>query len=175
LNLKRSQGSFAGKHLFFHQNCGGLVKESGLEQAETTDDRENLLRMGFVRTRQRWIGSLIVMLVILGVVSIFISYFCIPKFEHLFYALYGGQPMEMFGGKPLPELTEWIFSNRIPLIIASVIWPLLGILLVWRLKLASVLWHYLPFVLSIGQILITLYAFSLPMVSPMVGAPISHS
>jgi uncharacterized membrane protein YhaH (DUF805 family) len=100
---------------------------------------------------------MIVMLVLLSIANIFITFICVPKFEQIF--------QDALGSRPLPGLTQWVIAGRMPLIILAVIWPIIGIATERRLKLASILWLYIPFMLSLGQIVLTIYALYLPMVS----------
>jgi len=103
---------------------------------------------------------MIVMMVLIGVVNIFIPLVCLPKFEQIF--------QDAFGIRPIPTLTLWIIAERVPLIIAAIVWPIAGLLIVRRLKLASVLWLYFPFALSIGQCLLTLWSLFLPMLNLLI-------
>jgi len=117
-----------------------------------------------VRKRQRWIAGMIVMLLLACAGNILVPLVCIPNFELIY--------QNDLPGRPLPGLTQWIIALRIPLMILGAAWPIAGILTVWRLKLASVLWLYLPYLLSLGQILITLYALFKPMLVVIISGPV---
>jgi hypothetical protein len=118
-----------------------------------------------VRKRQRWIAGMIVMLLLACAGNILVPLICIPKFELIY--------QDALPGRPVPELTQWIIALRIPLIILGAAWPIAGIFTFWRLKLTSVLWLYLPYLLSLGQILITLYALYEPMLSLIISGPVN--
>lgn len=108
-----------------------------------------------VRKRQWWIASMVLVLFLFCAPNILIPLLVIPQYDHIY--------RDVLPGQPLPALTQWILSIRQPLMIAGAVWPLLGLLLVWRLKLASMLWLNFPFILSFTQILLTLYALFQPM------------
>jgi hypothetical protein len=87
--------------------------------------------------------------------NILVPLILIPKFQHIY--------PDLLPGQPLPELTQWIISVRMPLMIAGAVWAIVGILIVWMLKSTSGPWLLIPFFLSLGQMALSLYALFQPM------------
>jgi len=88
----------------------------------------------------------------------------IPKFEQMY--------RDVLPGQPLPALTQWIVTHPLPIAVAGAIWPIIGILLVWRLKLVSILWFYIPFILSFAQLGLTIYALFQPLLGVITSGSI---
>jgi hypothetical protein len=106
--------------------------------------------------RQRWIGALMAMIFFAGAVNLFIATFCLPKFSQMFQDAFGPDYL-------LPTLSHLIFILKVPLIVLGLLWPVMGIAMVRKIKSSSVLWLYIPFFLSVGQLLVTLFGLALPM------------
>ena len=78
-----------------------------------------------------------------------------PKFQQIF--------ADVFPGKPLPGVTEFIFTCRIALVFVALAWPILGALLRKWQKRYAILWINLGIIWFLLEIGITVFALFLPM------------
>ena len=81
-------------------------------------------------TGRAWPIVSLVVLVALGGINVFLALFIVPKFEQIF--------QDALPGQRLPGLTEFIMEDQIPLALLAVVWPVGGIVAVWRRYRAAI-------------------------------------
>lgn len=107
-------------------------------------------------TKQFWIKVSLVILFILSSGNIFLLLFIVPKFEQIF--------ADALPGRPLPGITEFIFTARIAIALIDLSWPILGTILLRQQKSYAILWINLGIVWTFLQVGSTVIALFMPMV-----------
>jgi len=103
-------------------------------------------------------------LVILGLLwtaNVFVLSLSVPKFEQIF--------ADALPGKPLPDVTEFIFRERIALICFVLALPIPALVMFWRRRPYAVLWINLGMIWLLVQGAITVIALVMPMVGTTTG------
>ena len=103
----------------------------------------------------------LVILITISAACIFTLCFIVLKFEQIY--------ADAMPGKPLPGLTLLVLGSRFPLIAINALWPLAGIVLLMRNHRSTMIWLNLGTVLGLIELIVTVVALFLPMVSHIVG------
>jgi hypothetical protein len=160
----RKRTSFAPREIPFHaidlslrladQGAGHHAVDMRPE-----DDSSKVSRPA--ETRRFWFTVSMAALVLFGAITIFLLLSVVPKFEQIF--------ADALPGKPLPDVTEFIITDRIGLALVSLISPVFWIFLQRWQNSNGVLWINIGIVLFILGIAITVFALFMPMIGTTVG------
>jgi len=110
---------------------------------------------GAPENTRAWASVNLVILIGMGAINVFLPLFIVPKFEQIF--------QDALPGQPLPEFTRFVIAARIPLALISVVWPVAGIIAVWRRQRAAIWIVSLGLVFFFAMIQVTVVALIMPM------------